>query len=95
MTDRPDSTDPAHPLAAVDGVDSAAEPRQVMIRDQAIKLGQLLKLAGFVEDGVMARTLIEDGRVRVDGEVEHRRGRQVDLGSFVDVDGQVIRVTSG
>ncbi|HET8601958.1 MAG TPA: RNA-binding S4 domain-containing protein [Segeticoccus sp.] len=95
MTPGTDRTDPAHPVEAVDGIDSAAEPRQVMIRDQAIKLGQLLKLAGLVEDGVMARTLIEEGHVRVDGEVEQRRGRQVDLGSFVDVDGTVIRVTSG
>jgi ribosome-associated protein len=71
------------------------DPQPVPIRDEAIRLGQLLKLAGVVEDGVLARELIEDGRVRVDGEVERRRGRQVRLGSVVDVDGTWLRVTSG
>lgn len=71
------------------------DPQSVPIRDEAIRLGQLLKLAGVVEDGVLARELIEDGRVRVDGEVERRRGRQVRLGSVVDVDGTRLRVTSG
>ncbi|HET7303737.1 MAG TPA: RNA-binding S4 domain-containing protein [Segeticoccus sp.] len=94
MNDVTDRLPDDHPDPATGRVDPAV-PQQVMIRDQAIKLGQLLKLAGFVEDGVMARQLIEDGLVRVDGQVERRRGRQVELGSHVDVDGTVIRVMSG
>ncbi len=68
---------------------------EVPIRDNAIKLGQLVKLAGAVEDGVQARLLIEDGRVKVDGEVVLQRARQVHLESIVEVDGQAYRVTTG
>jgi len=67
---------------------------EVPIRDEMIRLGQLLKLAGVVDDGAQARSLIEDGEVRVDGEVERRRGRQVHPGSTVELGKTLIRVTS-
>ncbi|WP_175954020.1 RNA-binding S4 domain-containing protein [Schaalia sp. Marseille-Q2122] len=51
-----------------------------------IRLGQFLKLAGLVEDGVMARELITDGDVSVNGEVELRRGRKLADGDIVEVD---------
>ena len=66
----------------------------VPIRDETIRLGQLLKLAGVVDDGAQARTLIEDGEVRVDGEVDRRRGRQVRPGSTVELGEARIQVTS-
>lgn len=66
----------------------------VPIRDKTIRLGQLLKLAGVVDDGARARTLIEDGEVSVDGEVDRRRGRQVRPGSTVALGETRIRVTS-
>jgi ribosome-associated protein len=70
------------------------DPIEVPIRDETIRLGQLLKLAGVVDDGAQARTLIEDGAVRVDGEVDRRRGRQVRPGSTVELGDIRIRVTS-
>jgi ribosome-associated protein len=66
----------------------------VPITGEMIRLGQLLKLAGVVDDGGQARRLIEDGEVRVDGEVDRRRGRQVRPGSVVDLGETHIRVTS-
>jgi len=72
----------------------AGDTVAVPIRDEMIRLGQLLKLAGVVDDGAQARTLIEDGEVRVDGEVERRRGRQVHPGSTVELGVTRIRVTS-
>lgn len=51
-----------------------------------IRLGQFLKLAGLVEDGVEARMLITEGDVTVNGEVETRRGRQLSDGDVIDVD---------
>jgi ribosome-associated protein len=66
----------------------------VAITGEMIRLGQLLKLAGVVDDGAQARTLIEDGKVSVDGEVDRRRGRQVRPGSSVSVGETQIRVTS-
>lgn len=50
-----------------------------------IRLGQFLKLAGLVEDGAMARDLITDGDVTVNGEVDLRRGRQLAEGDVVVV----------
>lgn len=47
----------------------------VQIRDESIKLGQLLKLANLVEDGAEARVVITEGLVTVDGEVGTRRCR--------------------
>lgn len=67
---------------------------EVPIRDEAIRLGQLLKLAGLVDDGAQARMMVEAGQVSVDGEVETRRGRQVRPGSLVELAGQRLRVTS-
>jgi len=61
------------------------EEVEVPIRDASIRLGQLLKLAGLVEDGAHARTVLEAGEVSVDDEVETRRGRQVRPGDVVTV----------
>ena len=66
----------------------------VPITSDMIRLGQLLKLAGVVDDGGQARTLIENGQVSVDGEVDRRRGRQVRPGSLVDLGETRIRVTA-
>jgi ribosome-associated protein len=66
----------------------------VPISGEMIRLGQLLKLAGVVEDGAQARQLIEDGEVRVDGVVERRRGRQVRPGSTVQLADNAISVTA-
>jgi ribosome-associated protein len=67
---------------------------EIPITGEMIRLGQLLKLAGVVDDGAQARSLIEDGAVRVDGEVDRRRGRQVRPGSTVALGDTQIRVTS-
>jgi ribosome-associated protein len=67
----------------------------VHIRDETIRLGQLLKLAGLVEDGAMARAVIGNGEVTVDGEVETRRGAQVRSGSVVAYAGQSVEVVTG
>lgn len=66
------------------GTGSAPVP-EVPIRDDVIRLGQFLKLADLAEDGVQARDLISDGEVRVNGEVELRRGRQLVRGDVVAV----------
>lgn len=63
---------------------------QVPIRDESIRLGQLLKLAGVVQDGAMARMVIENGEVSVDGETVRRRGVQVRIGQVVEYAGQAM-----
>jgi ribosome-associated protein len=68
-------------------------PIDVPIRDESIRLGQLLKLAGVVDDGAMAREVIERGLVAVNGEVDTRRGRQVRPGDTVTYEGEVLNIT--
>ncbi len=68
--------------------------QQVPIRDESIRLGQLLKLANLVEDGAMARAVIEAGEVTVDGAVETRRGAQVRARSVVSYAGESIQVVT-
>jgi ribosome-associated protein len=65
---------------------------EVEIRDEVIRLGQLLKLAGLAENGGSARSVIEEGDVLVDGQVETRRGRQLHPGAVVTVYGKSVRV---
>ncbi|MFC8597536.1 MULTISPECIES: RNA-binding S4 domain-containing protein [unclassified Isoptericola] len=57
----------------------------VPIRDDIIRLGQFLKLAGLAESGTHARDLVADGEVQVNGDVETRRGRQLVRGDVVTV----------
>jgi ribosome-associated protein len=66
----------------------------IPIRDSMIRLGQLLKLASLVEDGVEAADLIKNGLVKVNGEIEDRRGRQLHNGDTVTVNGQTVRVVA-
>ena len=68
--------------------------RDVGIRDESIRLGQLLKLAGLIDTGSDAKMLLDDGLVRVNGEVERRRGRQLRIGDVVALGGESVRVTS-
>lgn len=67
---------------------------EIRIRDEFIKLGQILKLADLVSDGVEAKYVIADGLVKVNGEVDTRRGRKVYGGDIVSFDGQEIKVVT-
>jgi ribosome-associated protein len=67
--------------------------RDVPIRDDTIRLGQLLKLAGVADSGADAKELLASGQVSVNGEREERRGRQLQRGDVVDAAGEQVRVT--
>ncbi|MBB3051538.1 ribosome-associated protein [Prauserella isguenensis] len=66
--------------------------QDVAVSTDSIRLGQFLKLAGVVDAGSDVRSLLEDGRVDVNGEAEHRRGRQLVRGDVVAVDDTELRV---
>jgi ribosome-associated protein len=66
--------------------------REVPIRGQTIRLGQLLKLAGIADSGADAKALLAEGVVTVNGEPEERRGRQLGVGDEVAVGDDVVRV---
>ena len=67
--------------------------REVPIRGDMIRLGQLLKLADVVGDGGEAKALLAEGAVSVNGEREERRGRQLHRGDVVAVEGEELRVS--
>ncbi len=69
-----------------------AEPIDVPLRDEGIRLGQFLKLANLIDSGSDAKALMVAGAVTVNGEVETRRGRQLDKGDVITVGGQSARV---
>lgn len=64
----------------------------IKIRDEYIKLGQALKLAGLVDSGVEAKIEIQEGFVKVNGEVEMQRGKKIYPGDVIEFDGQQVKV---
>ena len=64
----------------------------IKIKDEHIKLGQALKLAGLVDSGVDAKIEIQEGFVKVNGEVEVQRGKKIYTGDVIEFDGQQVRV---
>lgn len=64
----------------------------IKLREEYIKLGQALKAAGLVESGVMAKEVIQDGCVTVNGEVDTRRGRKLYAGDIVVFNGEEIKI---
>lgn len=66
----------------------------VPIGDEVIRLGQFLKLAGLLDSGGNVKVAIAEGNVAVNGEVDRRRGRQLQLGDIVSFDGRRVRVCS-
>ncbi len=68
-------------------------PRDVQIREDSIRLGQLLKLADLVDTGSDAKPLLMQGLVSVNGETETRRGRRLVRGDVVTVGPAAVRVS--
>ena len=64
----------------------------IHLREDFIKLGQALKAAGLVESGVDAKFVIQDGEVKVNGQVETQSGKKLVAGDVVEFDGQTIRI---
>ena len=64
----------------------------IKLRDEFIKLGQALKAVGFVESGVEAKDVIQNGLVLVNGEIDTRRGRKLYPGDVVVFDGEEIKI---
>ena len=66
--------------------------REIRIREQSIRLGQLLKLAGVVGSGSEVKDLLAHIPVVVNGEPEARRGRQLHPGDVVRVGNEELLV---
>ncbi len=66
--------------------------QNIKLKEEFIKLGQALKAADLVGDGVQAKYEILDGNVKVNGEVCTMRGKKLYAGDKVEFDGQVITI---
>ena len=66
----------------------------IHLREDFIKLGQALKAAGLAESGVEAKLVIQDGQVRVNGQVEVQRGKKLIAGDVVEYAGETIKIES-
>lgn len=66
--------------------------QELVLREEFIKLGQALKAAGLVENGVDAKYEILDGNVLVNGEVCTQRGKKLYKGDVVLFDGEEINI---
>ncbi|MDD7641263.1 MAG: RNA-binding S4 domain-containing protein [bacterium] len=64
----------------------------IKIKDEYIKLGQALKLAGMVGSGVEAKIVIQDGQVLVNGEVELQRGKKLHPGDIFSFNGEEAQI---
>ena len=66
---------------------------ELKIESEYIKLDQFLKLADIASTGRNAKYLIQEGVVKVNGEVETRRGKKLVPGDVVEVEGNQITLT--
>lgn len=64
----------------------------IKIKDNYIKLGQAMKLAGLVSSGIDAKIVIQDGKVLVNGEVDTRRGKKLVSGDVFEYNGVKVKV---
>ena len=62
------------------------ETSKIQIRTEFIKLDQLLKFAGLCDTGGFAKELIQQGQVKVNGELCTMRGKKIRPGDVVEVD---------
>lgn len=67
---------------------------EVKIKDEFIKLGQAMKLAGMVDSGVEAKVIIQNGEVKVNGAVEERRGKKLVNGDVFSYNGKEAKIIS-
>ena len=64
----------------------------IHLREEYIKLGQALKAAGLVDTGAEAKTVVQDGLVRVNSQVEIQRGKKLTAGDVVEYMGKTIKI---
>ncbi len=64
----------------------------IKLREEYIKLGQALKVANLVSSGVEAKIVIQDGQVKVNGQVELQRGKKLHDGDIVEFQNEQVKI---
>jgi len=62
------------------------------LKDDNIKLGQLLKASGLAESGAFAKEAVQQGQVMVNGEVCTMRGKKIVRGDHVEFNGETVEI---
>lgn len=65
---------------------------EIKIKDEFIRLGQAMKLAGLVSSGLEAKLMIQSGQVKLNGQTEIQRGKKLVDGDVVEWNGSSFRV---
>lgn len=65
---------------------------KVSITTDFIKLDQFLKWVGITDTGADAKQLIQEGRVKVNGEIQYQRGKKLRPGDVIDVEKKEYRI---
>jgi len=65
------------------------------LKTEHIQLIQLLKATQMVESGGVAKLVVDEGMVAVNGELEHRKRRKLQVGDVVEFEGQRCTITQG
>ena len=73
-------------------VSDSPAPNEQPLDGQPPRLDQFLKFCGIVDTGGQAKLLIQGGEVLVNGELETRRRRKLDLDDVVQIEGTEYRV---
>ncbi len=66
--------------------------RIVKLREESIKLGQALKAAGLADSGADAKYAVLAGQVKVNGQIERRRGRKLTDGDVAEYGGETVKI---
>ena len=69
-----------------------SDMNEIKIRDEYIKLGQAMKLAGMVGSGVEAKVMISEGQVLVNGVPEYQRGKKLHQGDVISFGGEEVKI---
>ena len=67
---------------------------KVVINTEFIKLDNMMKLAGAVDTGGMAKQIIQTGNVKVNGEICTMRGKKMRDGDYFEFQGQKVTLKS-
>ena len=67
---------------------------EVKINTEIIKLDSFMKWCGAASLGSEAKIYVQDGQVKVNGEVETRRGKKLTYGDTVEFEGKIYKIIS-
>lgn len=66
--------------------------KELTLKNEYIKLGQALKAVDLVSDGAEAKLVVQEGKVKVNGITDTRRGRKLQTGDVVTYNGSEFKV---